>query len=43
MLINCCVNIDIDQELIFHCSRLCRAPNSEKEIMAPSLELSGIL
>ena len=27
----------------FHWSRLCRAPNSEKEIMTPSLELSGIL
>ena len=47
---NCCVNIDIDKIYpkrlrndIFHWSRLCRAPNSEKVIMALSLELSGIL
>ena len=49
-MINCCINIDIDKiqpkrlrNDIFHWSRLCRAPNSEKVIMALSLELSGIL
>ena len=37
---------DLAQEIAkwhFHWSRLCRAPNSEKVIMALSLELSGIL
>ena len=31
------------QNDIYHRSRLCRAPNSEKVKMALSLELSGIL
>ena len=50
ILIDFCVNIDIDKILpkrlwnvIFHLSRFCRAPNSEKVKMALSLELSGIL
>ena len=50
ILINFCVNTDINkikpQRLrndIYHWSRLCRAPNSEKVKMALSLELSGIL
>ena len=45
ILINFCVTIDIYKRLrtdIFHRSRLCRAPNSNKVIMALSLELSGI-
>ena len=49
-MINYCVNIDIDKILpkrlrndIFHWARFWRAPNSEKVIMALSLELSGIL
>ena len=50
ILIDFCVNIDIDNILpkrlwnvIFHRSRFCRAPNSEKVKMAVSLELSGTL
>ena len=50
ILIKFCLNIDINKispkrlrNDIFHQSRLCRAPNSEKVKMALSLELSGIL
>ena len=45
MLIDFCVNIDIErlQNVIFHRSRFCRAPNSVNVKMALSLVLSGIL
>ena len=50
ILIDVCVTIDIDKlypkrlwNVIFHRSRFCRAPNSEKVKLALSLELSGIL
>ena len=50
ILIDFCVNIDIIKtypkrlwNVIFHRSRFCQAPNSEKVKMVLSLELSGIL